>query len=42
MLSGRLVHAEKDSEHGQITGVQELPVPVILAAVSGMWESVWV
>lgn len=42
MLFGRLIHAVKDSEHGRITGVQELPVPVILAAASGTWEGVWV
>lgn len=42
VLFGRPIHAVKDSEHGRITGVQELPVPVILAAACGTWEGVWV
>lgn len=42
MLFGRLVRPVKDGEHGQITGVQELPIPVILAAASGTQGGVWV
>lgn len=41
MLFGGLICAVKDREHRQMTGVQELSLPRMLAAALGQRRGVW-